>query len=60
VKLRLGIGPGGKSDDGRFCLSVVECLGMCGRAPAMMIGDECFDGLTKERVDEILEGLGVR
>jgi len=60
VKHVLGICAGEKSADGRFRLSAVECLGMCGKAPSMMIGDECFEDLTVEKVDEILARLGAR
>ncbi len=60
LKVKLGIGAGEKSADGRFRLSAVECLGMCGKAPSMMIGDECFEELTVEKVDEVLARLGVR
>jgi len=60
VKSRLGVGEGGTTDDGRFHLSTKQCLGLCGTAPSMMIGDECYEDLTAERVDEILLGLGAK
>jgi NADH-quinone oxidoreductase subunit E len=60
VKLRLGIDEGGTTDDGRFHLSTAQCLGLCDTAPSMMIGDECYEELTTERVDEILMGLGAK
>lgn len=37
---RLGIGIGGKSPDGRVGLDAVYCLGLCARAPAMLVDDE--------------------
>ena len=50
----LGVGPGQTSHDGLFSLQVVNCIGACDKAPAMMIDDEVFGDLTPERVTEIL------
>lgn len=52
---RLGIKPGETTPDGKFTLSLVECLGSCGTAPMMQIGFDYFEDLTIERVDRILE-----
>ena len=57
IKQRLGIGPGETTEDGRFTLVEVECLGACGTAPAMMVGEDYHENLTPERVDEILNSL---
>jgi len=54
---RLGIEPGETSEDERYSLVEVECLGACGTAPTMMIGEEYHENLTVERVDEILDSL---
>ena len=54
---RLGIRPGETTPDGRFTLSVVECLGSCGTAPMMMVNEGYHENLTHARVDELLEGL---
>ena len=43
--------------DGRFSLKEVECLGACGGAPMMQIGDKYYENLTPEIVDSILEEL---
>jgi NADH-quinone oxidoreductase subunit E len=51
---RLGIGMNETSADGQFTLLAVACLGVCDRAPAMMIDDELYTDLTPEKVDEIL------
>jgi NADH-quinone oxidoreductase subunit E len=58
LKERLGIGPGETSADGRFTVVEVECLGACGTAPAMMVGEDYYENLTPERVDAILSELG--
>ncbi len=57
LKEKLGIGPGETSSDQRFTLVEVECLGACGTAPAMMVGEDYHENLTPERVDEILSSL---
>ncbi len=54
---RLGIQPGETTPDGRFTLSVVECLGMCDHAPVMLLDGEFHPDLTVERIDHILGGL---
>jgi NADH-quinone oxidoreductase subunit E len=38
-----------------FTLKTVECLGACGYAPMMQIGDYFHEHLTNEKVDEILD-----
>jgi len=57
IKRRLNIGLGGVTPDGKFSLALTECLGSCGTAPAMQVGDRYFENLTPERVAEILEKL---
>ncbi len=54
---RLGIYPGESSDDGKFALSQVECLGSCGTAPVLQMNDIYYENLTPEKIDLILEGL---
>jgi NADH-quinone oxidoreductase subunit E len=54
---KLGIGFGEVTEDGRFSLKEVECLGACGGAPMMQIGQQYYENLTPEIVDAILEGL---
>ena len=51
---KLGIHPGQTTDDGKFTLSRVECLGSCGTAPMMQIGFAYHEDLTVEKVDKIL------
>ncbi len=54
---RLGIKPGETTADGRFTLSLVECLGSCGTAPMFQIGFDYHENLTTEKVDQILDSL---
>ena len=57
LKERLGIDVGETTEDGRFTLSQVECLGSCGTAPVMQVNDTLYENLTPEKVDEILKEL---
>ncbi|MDQ1708124.1 MAG: dehydrogenase (ubiquinone) flavoprotein 2 [Pyrinomonadaceae bacterium] len=54
---RLGIKPGETTADGRFTVSLVECLGSCGTAPMFQIGFDYHENLTLARVDQILDSL---
>ncbi len=54
---KLGIKPGETTADGRFTVSLVECLGSCGTAPMFQIGFDYHENLTREKVDQILESL---
>jgi NADH-quinone oxidoreductase subunit E len=51
---RLGIGLGETSEDGRFTLLPVVCLGACDHAPALMIDDDLHTDLDAQKLDEIL------
>jgi NADH-quinone oxidoreductase subunit E len=54
---RLGIPVGGTTADRKFTLVEAECLGSCGTAPMMQIGDEFYENLNEAQVDKILSGL---
>ena len=54
---KLGIKPGETTADGRFTLSLVECLGSCGTAPMFQINFDYHENLTPEKVDQILNAL---
>jgi NADH-quinone oxidoreductase subunit E len=43
--------------DGRFTVSEVECLGSCGTAPMMQIGDKYYENLTPESAMNLLRGM---
>ena len=53
-KEQLGIDEDGTTADGLFTLESVRCLGCCSLAPAMMIDDETYGRLTRDKVDDIL------
>jgi NADH-quinone oxidoreductase subunit E len=58
VENRLGVKTGESTDDGRiFLKQEEECIAACCGAPAMMVNHKYYENLTKEQVDEILDGL---
>lgn len=57
IEERLRIGVGQTTPDGKFTLVEAECLGSCGTAPMMQIGDEYYENLDEAAVDRILSGL---
>lgn len=57
LEKKLGINMGETTEDGRFTLKEVECLGACVGAPMMQIGHDYHEHLTPQRIDEILDKL---
>ncbi len=55
LKERLGIEPGETTADGKFSLSVVECLGACEIAPMMQLNKDYKGCLNKKMVDELID-----
>lgn len=52
---KLGIKLGETTDDGRFTLRSVECLGACVNAPMMQVDKNYHENLTTESIDKVLE-----
>ena len=55
IENRLGIKEGETTPDGKFTLRTVECLGSCGTAPMLQIGEKYHENLTMEKVDKLIE-----
>ena len=55
IKQKLDIKVGETTADKMFTLKTVECLGACGYAPMMQLGQNYREHLTKEKVDAIIE-----
>ncbi|HEY5976126.1 MAG TPA: NADH-quinone oxidoreductase subunit NuoE [Geobacteraceae bacterium] len=51
----LDVQPGGTTADGLFTLLPCCCLGNCGEAPTMMIGERQYGRLDRETAGRILE-----
>ncbi len=54
LKSELGISEGEVTEDGKFSLDVLRCVGACGLAPVMTINGKTYGRLAPERVKEIL------
>ncbi|MDH3973260.1 MAG: NADH-quinone oxidoreductase subunit NuoE [Deltaproteobacteria bacterium] len=57
ISKKIGVKAGGTTNDKRFTLKTVECLGSCGTAPMMQINDDYYENLTEEKIDKILDSL---
>lgn len=55
IQEALGIVPGETSEDGKFTLQEVRCIGACGLAPVMMIDEEVYGKLDRKKVEETLD-----
>lgn len=53
----IGICPGQVSEDGRFSLEEVECLGHCGTAPVVQINGEFYEEMNVDKLKTLLAGL---
>lgn len=55
LQQKLGISFGETTEDDRFTLLPIPCLGTCDHAPALMIDDDLHRDLSAEKLDAILE-----
>ncbi|USO00213.1 MAG: NADH-quinone oxidoreductase subunit NuoE [Phycisphaeraceae bacterium] len=55
VREKLGIEVSETTDDGKFTLVELECLGACGGAPAILVGETLHEKVTPEQVVEIID-----
>ncbi|MGD0855854.1 MAG: NAD(P)H-dependent oxidoreductase subunit E [Dehalococcoidia bacterium] len=54
IRKAIGVTPGQTTMDGKFSLEMVNCIGACDQAPAMMINDTLYGNLTPAKIAEIL------
>ena len=54
IEEKLNIKEGETTADGLFTLKAVECLGACGYAPMMQLGDFYKEHLNKEKIDQLI------
>lgn len=55
LKQELKIGLGETSEDKLFSLQETRCLGACGLAPVMMVGDKIYGTLTSKKAVEVIK-----
>ncbi|KXZ40377.1 NADH dehydrogenase subunit E [Alkalithermobacter thermoalcaliphilus JW-YL-7 = DSM 7308] len=51
----LGITIGEVTDDGKFSINVLRCVGACGLAPVVMIGEKVYGRVTPDKVSKIIQ-----
>ncbi|MBC7341951.1 MAG: NADH-quinone oxidoreductase subunit NuoE [Clostridia bacterium] len=54
LEKELGIKPGETTEDRRFSLEVVRCLGACGLGPVMMVDEDVHARLKPDKLPQIL------
>ncbi|MBI4799834.1 MAG: NAD(P)H-dependent oxidoreductase subunit E [Desulfarculus sp.] len=57
LERRLGVGPGGTTDDLQFSLDTVNCLGACALAPVMVVDEAYKPSVTAKKLDKMLKNL---
>lgn len=55
IAKELGIKPGETTTDGKFSFTLTNCIGVCDKAPAMLINDDVHGDLTPAKVTRILK-----
>ncbi len=55
IKYTFNLEEGGTSEDRRFSLESVRCLGACGLAPVMVVGHDTHGDVTSDKVIKLLE-----
>jgi NADH dehydrogenase (ubiquinone) flavoprotein 2 len=54
---RIGVRPGQNSEDGKYTVLEVECLGSCGTAPVVQVNNDYHEEMTVEKMSQLLERL---
>jgi NADH:ubiquinone oxidoreductase subunit E len=55
IKKELKVGAGETTPDGLFTLEATRCIGCCGLAPVMTIGEDVYGKIVPEDVSDILK-----
>ncbi|WP_423128860.1 NADH-quinone oxidoreductase subunit NuoE [Gaoshiqia sp. Z1-71] len=53
-KRQLGIDVGQTSADGKFSLSCLRCVGACGLAPVVLVGEKVYGRVSPQQVSKII------
>lgn len=51
---KLGIHAGSTSDDGRFSIEEMECIGACSYAPAVIVNEDYHEKVSPQSMDQLL------
>ncbi len=55
IENKFGVKEGGMSEDRRFSLEAVRCLGACGLAPVMVVDQDTYGDVKADKVIDTLE-----
>lgn len=55
LKQKIGVAEGEITPDGEYSIEEVRCLGACGLAPVVVVGEDTFGLIDPERVEEIID-----
>lgn len=54
IQEKIGIMPGETTPDGKFTLEATRCIGCCGLAPVLTVGDRVYGNIAVTDIDKIL------
>jgi len=57
LRQKFDVEPHETTDDGKFTLLEMECLGSCDTAPVMLVNETLYENLTLGKVDQIIDAL---
>ncbi len=57
LRQKLGLKPGEVSEDGRLSIASTRCVGACGAAPVIKVGEDLHGGATEQSLDSLVEEL---
>jgi NADH-quinone oxidoreductase E subunit len=57
LESKIRVKRGETTPDGLFTVETCECLGHCEEAPCMIINDEFYGNLDRDKLDAIIDGL---
>ena len=60
LKRNLGIDPGETTEDGKFSIEMVNCLGSCALAPVMVVDGTYHNKLRVEQIPGIIESYAAQ
>jgi NADH-quinone oxidoreductase subunit E len=58
IQRRLKLNKDGNSQDGKFSVLTVACLGACSIAPVIKLDGEFYGHLTTQKLDELIDKIG--
>lgn len=51
----IGISAGATTPDSRFSFELANCIGACDDAPALLVNNDLYTGLTPQKISQILQ-----